>query len=109
MKQACEVPDTHDAFMKLKENRLTNMWRLEKFEEVLKEYKPLCKHFITSLHMMYWCLTGISLRDRPFNLKGGRGETMVYWGEKNSVSKFDGKKISVSDMGRKNILKANYA
>ena len=26
---------------------------------------------------------------------------MVFWGKKYSVSKFDGEKISVSDMGRK--------
>ena len=45
-------------------------------------------------------------RDHPFNLKGG---IMVFWGEIISLRKFDGRNYSVSDMDRKNILKAIYA
>ena len=40
------------------------------------------------------------VRDRPFNLKG-EGGAMVLFGENNFVSKFDEKKNSVSDMGRR--------
>ena len=45
------------------------------------------------------------IREQPFNLKGGGG-LCFFWEKKNSVGKFDWKKNSVSEMGRKNILLA---
>ena len=38
-----------------------------------------------------------------------RCESKIILEGKQIVSKFDGNKLSVSDMGRKNILKAHYA
>ena len=46
-----------------------------------------------------------SFREHPFNLKGAM--RMVFWGQFFS-SKVNGHFFSVSEMGRKNILKALY-
>ena len=46
----------------------------------------------------------MTLREHAFNLKVGGA--MVFLGKQISVGKFDWKKISVSEMGRKNILLA---
>ena len=43
--------------------------------------------------------SGHLLREHPFNLKGLGG--LWFFGEKNSVWKFDWKKNSVPEMGRK--------
>ena len=44
----------------------------------------------------------INFRDHPFNFKGwGGGGGRVFLGKTFSVSKFDGKNVSVSDMDRK--------
>ena len=45
-------------------------------------------------------------RVHPFNMKGGG---LWFFGKTFSLSKFDGEKYFVSEMGRKNILKALYA
>ena len=48
----------------------------------------------------------IRIWEHPFKLKGGGGWLWFFLGKKISVRKFDWKKMSVSEMGRKNILLA---
>ena len=49
----------------------------------------------------------VLIRDHPFILKGGG--LWFFWRKKHSVSKFDGKHISVSDMDIKKYSEALYA
>ena len=51
------------------------------------------------------CLNDFPFTENPFTLKGGGG-LWFFLGKKNSVGKFDWKKNSVSEMGRKKILLA---
>ena len=45
-------------------------------------------------------------REHPFNLKWGGGGVWIIFGKKCYVSKFGDQHLSISDTGRKNILKA---
>ena len=100
--------------MERKEKYCRNVWLVRKsswHEECvlfLCHYFTICEfsmqgsinpfkteNFIELVHSLFWT----TLRDHPFNLKGEGA--MVFLGENFSVCKFDWKKNSVSEMGRK--------